>query len=105
MRDLHALHQLSLLSHLLYPCREGLLTKHAEAETGTRTMIPQNEHDDAATLRDLRADFPHLDISIEFLATYRAWSARGRNGRNPWLVLSTDVQRFRRTLDHADWPF
>ena len=48
------------------------------------------------TLRGLRADFPHLDISIEFLATYRAWSARGRDGRNPWLVLSTDLGRFRR---------
>jgi hypothetical protein len=67
-------------------------------------MTPENDHDDAATLRDLRADFPHLDISIEFLATYRAWSARGRHGRNPWLVLSTDVRRFRRTLEHADWP-
>jgi hypothetical protein len=67
-------------------------------------MTPENDHDDAATLRDLQADFPYLDISIEFLATYRAWSARGRHGRNPWLVLSTDVHRFRRTLEHADWP-
>jgi hypothetical protein len=65
-------------------------------------MTPENDHDDAATLRGLQADFPHLDISMEFLATYRAWSARGRD---PWLVLSTDVQRFRRTLDRADWPF
>jgi hypothetical protein len=31
-------------------------------------MTPENDHDDAATLRDLQADFPHLDISIEFLA-------------------------------------
>ena len=46
-------------------------------------MTPENDHDDAATLRDLQADFPHLDISIEFLAIYRAWSARGRHGRNP----------------------
>ena len=68
-------------------------------------MTPENDHDDARTLRDLQADFPHLDISIEFLATYRAWSARGRDGHNPWLVLSTDVQRFRRTLDRADWQF
>jgi len=67
-------------------------------------MTLENEQDDAATLRDLRADFPELDISIEFLAIYRAWSARGRHGRNPWLVLSTDVRRFRRTLEHADWP-
>ena len=51
-----------------------------------------------------RLTFPHLDISIEFLATYRAWSARGRKGRNPWLVLSTDVHRFRRTLEHSGWP-
>ena len=54
-------------------------------------MTPENDDGDAATLRDLQADFPHLDISIEFLSIYRAWSARGRNGRNPWLVLSTDV--------------
>jgi hypothetical protein len=49
-------------------------------------MTPENEPDDAATLQDLQEDFPHLDISIEFLSTYRAWSARGRDGRNPWLV-------------------
>jgi hypothetical protein len=66
-------------------------------------MTPENEPDDATTLQDLQADFPHLDISIEFLSTYRAWSARGRHGRNPWLVLSTDAGRFRRTLDRADW--
>jgi hypothetical protein len=67
-------------------------------------MTSGDDRDDAAILRDLQADFPHLDISIEFLAPYRAWSARGRDGRNPWLVLSTDVRRFRRTLDRADWP-
>ena len=67
-------------------------------------MTAENDHEDATTLRDLRADFPHLDISIEFLASYRAWSARGRDGRNPWLVLSTDAGRFRRKLDRAGWP-
>ena len=66
-------------------------------------MTPENDHDDATTLRDLREDFPQLDISIEFLSTYRAWSARGRDGRHPWLVLSTDIGRFRRTLARADW--
>ena len=66
-------------------------------------MTPENDHEDAVTLHDLQADFPHLDISIEFLSTYRAWSARGRDGRNPWLVLGTDADRFRRTLDRADW--
>ena len=65
-------------------------------------MTPEKDHDDATALQDLRADFPHLDISIEFLSTYRAWSARGRDGRNLWLVLSTDIGRFRRTLDRAD---
>ena len=67
-------------------------------------MTPEDGYDDAATLRALQADFPHLDISIEFLSIYRAWSARGRNGRNPWLVLSTDVRHFRRTLEHACRP-
>ena len=43
-------------------------------------MTPENDHDDAATLHDLQEDFPHLDISIELLSTYRAWSARGRDG-------------------------
>jgi hypothetical protein len=78
-------------------------TQPAEADTGRRMMTPENDQDDATTLQDLQADFPHLDISIEFLSTYRAWSARGRHGRNPWLVLSTDADRFRRTLDRDDW--
>jgi hypothetical protein len=43
-------------------------------------MTPRNDHDDATALQDLQADFPHLDISIEFLATHRARSARGRMG-------------------------
>jgi hypothetical protein len=46
-------------------------------------MTPENDHDDARTLRDLQADFPQLDISIEFLATYRAWSARGPRRPQP----------------------
>ena len=46
-------------------------------------MTPENDDDDAMTLRGLRADFPHLDISMEFLSTYRAWSARGRGGGTP----------------------
>jgi hypothetical protein len=66
-------------------------------------MTPENDDDDATTLHDLQADSPHLDISIEFLSIYRTWSARGRNGQNPWLVLSTDADRFRRTLHRADW--
>ena len=66
-------------------------------------MTAKNADDDATTLHDLQADFPHLDISIEFLSTYHAWSARGRHGRNPWLVLSTDADRFRRTLGRTDW--
>jgi hypothetical protein len=46
-------------------------------------MTLENDYDDAATLRALQADFPHLNTSIEFLATYRAWSARGRHDGTP----------------------
>jgi hypothetical protein len=46
-------------------------------------MTPENDHDDATTLQDLQADFPHLDISIEFLSTYRAWSARAVTDATP----------------------
>ena len=31
-------------------------------------MTPEDDDGDAATLRALQADFPHLDISIEFLS-------------------------------------
>src|ERR1700722_3405309 len=47
--------------------RSGCRRERADAEIGRRTMTPENNYDDAVTLRALQADFPHLDISIEFL--------------------------------------
>jgi hypothetical protein len=50
---------------------------------------------DDVTLRELRAEFPDLHISTDFYGRFRAWVARGQNG-HPWLVMSTDTDRFRR---------
>ena len=54
---------------------------------------------DDVTLRELRAEFPDLHINAGFCGPYRAWVARGRSG-HPWLVLSTDIERFRVALSY-----
>ena len=52
---------------------------------------------DAATLAELRAEYPDLTIGIESAHGSRVWVAQGKNGR-PWLVLSSDLGRFRAAL-------
>ena len=64
------------------------------------TMELDSERDDV-TLRELRAEFPELHISTDFYGRFRAWVARGQNG-HPWLVMSTDADRFRRALRPGD---
>ncbi len=58
---------------------------------------PADPDREAATLTRLRAEFPGLHITSDFYGHFRAWVARGENG-HPWLVMSTDLGRFRRAL-------
>ena len=70
-------------------------------------MTMEDEHDDATTLRGLQAELPapgHLDRVPGHLPRL-VGAVGGRDGRNPWLVSSTDLDRFRRALDRAGWPF
>lgn len=58
---------------------------------------PGTQH--AATLRELSAAYPDLDIRSEHWGGITpVWVAHGSNG-HPWLVASDDVARFRRALD------
>jgi hypothetical protein len=50
------------------------------------------------TLRRLQADYPQLVISTEFCGRTWVWVARGADGHRPWLVLSSDLGRFRAAL-------
>jgi hypothetical protein len=52
---------------------------------------------DAATLLELQAEYPHLRISTEIYGRARVWVARGQGG-HPWLVASDDLNRFRDAL-------
>lgn len=63
----------------------------------TDSQLSTNTEQDDVTLRELRAEFPDLHISTDFYGRFRAWVARGQNGQ-PWLVMSTDTERFRRAL-------
>jgi hypothetical protein len=57
-----------------------------------------NEDQPALTLRRLRADYPQLTITAEMYGRTRVWVARGGDGHHPWLVLSSDLGRFRAAL-------
>ena len=37
---------------------------------------------------------PQLQITTELVLDHRAFIARGKNGRGPWIVLSSDLERF-----------
>jgi hypothetical protein len=50
------------------------------------------------TLRRLQAEYPQLTITAEFCGRTRVWVARGGDGHHPWLVLSSDLARFRAAL-------
>jgi hypothetical protein len=52
----------------------------------------------ALILRRLQADYPQLAITAEVCGPARIWVARGGDGHHPWLVLSSDLSRFRAAL-------
>jgi hypothetical protein len=37
---------------------------------------------------------PELQITTELVPGHRVFIARGKNGRGPWIVLSSDLERF-----------
>ena len=37
---------------------------------------------------------PELQIATELVLGHRVFIARGKNGRGPWIVLSSDLERF-----------
>jgi hypothetical protein len=39
-----------------------------------------------------------MTITTDFYGHTRVWVARGEDGRHPWLVLSSDLARFRAAL-------
>ena len=64
------------------------------------TVVPRDDDQaqaDAGTLRELRAEYPHLRIGTELYGRTQVWVARGEDG-HPWLVASDDLTRFRNAL-------
>jgi hypothetical protein len=60
-------------------------------------VITMSDANDAETLRELRAEYPQLVIATELYWGVRVWIARGGDG-HPWLVLSSNLDRFRAAL-------
>jgi hypothetical protein len=50
----------------------------------------------------LAEDHPHLQITTELVLDQRVFVARGKNGRGPWIVLSSDLERFEAAIAHSD---
>jgi len=57
-----------------------------------------NHDQPALTLWRLQADYPQMTITTDFYGHTRVWVARGADGQHPWLVLSSDLGRFRAAL-------
>jgi hypothetical protein len=45
---------------------------------------------------------PHLQITTELVLAHRVFIARGKNGRSPWIVLSSDLERFEAAIAPSD---
>jgi hypothetical protein len=45
---------------------------------------------------------PHLQITTELVLGHRVFIARGKNGRGPWIVLSSDLERFEAAIAASD---
>ena len=45
---------------------------------------------------------PHLQITTELVLDHRVFIARGKNGRSPWIVLSSDLERFEAAIAPRD---
>ena len=45
---------------------------------------------------------PHLQISTELVLDHRVFIARGKNGQGPWIVLSSDLERFEAAIAPSD---
>jgi hypothetical protein len=62
-------------------------------------MTPEDggQSEEAATLLELRAEYPQLRIGTEIYGRVRVWVASGEDG-HPWLVASDDLNRFRNAL-------
>jgi hypothetical protein len=59
--------------------------------------ITMSDAEDAEILRELQAEYPQLVITTELYWDVRVWVARGGDG-HPWLVLSSNLDRFRAAL-------
>jgi hypothetical protein len=45
---------------------------------------------------------PHLQITTELVLDHRVLIARGKNGQGPWIVLSSDLERFEAAIAPSD---
>ena|SRR3989442_942243 len=45
---------------------------------------------------------PHLRITTELVLDHRVFIARGKNGQSPWMVLSSDLERFEAAIAPSD---
>ena len=59
----------------------GVRVKLTDAEIGEHTARLAEAH-------------PELQIATELVLGHRVFIARGKNGRGPWIVLSSDLERF-----------
>ena len=67
----------------------GVRVNLNEAEMGEHTARLSEAH-------------PHLQITTELVLDHRVFIARGKNGRSPWIVLSSDLERFEAAIAPSD---
>lgn len=52
------------------------------------------EEPPVAEMQQLRAAFPDMDVNLELLGTHWVFTARGKDGGDPWFLSSDSLTRF-----------
>jgi hypothetical protein len=90
---------------MIFPNRSDQVTVFALFEQFAHCYGVQMELTDAEISRHtarLSQACPHLQITTELVLDHRVLIARGKNGRGPWIVLSSDLERFEAAIAPSD---
>jgi hypothetical protein len=90
---------------MIFPRRSGRVTVFALFGQFVDCYSVRVELSDDETVEHtarLSQAHPHLQITTELVLDHRVFIARRKHGRGPWIVLSSDLERFEAAIAPSD---
>ena len=82
---------------MIFPSRSGQVTVFALFGQFVHcycVRVNLSDAEIAGHTARLSEGHPHLRITTELVLDHRVFIARGKNGQGPWIMLSSDLERF-----------